>query len=188
VETFPNPTGTIDLADSLGNDLGSCVIDTLGNCSIAFNADQVSLPSDQNGPYTFTVTASYSGDDNYSPSSTSFDQTVDCETYTSTDDPTYDYTDEFDASGNYWYDSCEETQATTTYNCEGNQIGDPSTSTTNCGTQECGDDGVALIECDCSNDFEVEANEWTCDHGDYYGNYYYDGYYCGTLSSDESCI
>jgi hypothetical protein len=122
------------------------------------------------------MVATYSGDSNYDSATFDFSQTVDCETYQQSDDPTYDYQDTFDSSGNYWYDIWQEYQETTTYNCLDDQI-DQTDPEIREGTQACNVISVSTA-CDCDYGAVVEQDEYGCVHGDYWNNEYYNGYSC----------
>ena len=178
-ESLPDPTGTIALTDSVGNYLGNCEVNSEGSCSFEFSADQLSLPSDAQGNIEYSMTATYSGDSNYAKSTYQFIQTVTCETYQTTGNDTYDYQDEFNSSGNYWYDNWQENEETTTHNCQNTQIGQ-STSQIDSGSYVC---SAVNYQLSCYDGYEVEADEYECHNGYHWNNWYYTGYYC---ASDES--
>jgi len=174
--TAPVPTGTISLSDTIGNDISSCTINTDGSCTFSFFVDDLTLPNDAQNNIDFVMVATYSGDSNYDSATFDFSQTVDCETYQQSDDPTYDYQDTFDSSGNYWYDIWQEYQETTTYNCLDDQI-DQTDPEIREGTQACNVISVSTA-CDCDYGAVVEQDEYGCVHGDYWNNEYYNGYSC----------
>jgi hypothetical protein len=111
-----------------------------------------------------------------------FSQVVDCQTYPLADSGTYDYQDYEDASvyPPYWYVSWIENQQTTTYNCLGNQIGDPTTNDVGDGTYAC---VLVNYSLSCDEDGnEIEDDEYQCTDGDQSTDeltgWYYTGYVC----------
>lgn len=181
--TPPVPTGTITLTDSAGTNLGSCTFDSDGVCSFTFSPDMFPLPDDADGPYSYGMTASYEGDANYDPATATFSQTVNCETDVQ-DTDSYSYTDEEESNGAayYYVTAWVEDKTATTYNCLGNQIGDPTTSEIDSGTDDCSYTGYSYYECDDYGN-EWESDEYACSHGsegtvDDWTDYYPNGYIC----------
>jgi hypothetical protein len=180
----PVPTGTVSLTDSDGNDLGSCTFDSNGNCNFSFNVDMFSVPEDADGDVTISMTATYSGDDNYDAATATFNQVVDCETdEQDTDSYTYSDEEEEDSLGVLYYvTNSTEDQIATTYNCLQNQIGDPDTTEIDSGTQDCTLVGVYALSCDGDGN-EIESDLYACSHGDEgtvdeVTGYYYNGLTC----------
>lgn len=159
-ESVAAPTGTISLTDANGNYLGNCTLDSAGNCSFSFSSDQFSVPSDAQGNVSFSMTATYSGDSNYSSTTYPFSQTVDCETYQDENDE-YDYEPLEDSSAfpPYWYTYWTEDRTTTTYNCLGTQV-DQTTEEIDSGDSDC---TVVTYELECDEyGDELENDEYRC--------------------------
>jgi hypothetical protein len=128
--------------------MGSCTL-VSGACTFVFSADDFTIPEGESGDITYTMTASYSGDLNYDPSTDSFSQVVDCETYTEDGDSSYGYQDQYQVYGDFWYVDWTETTPVTTYNCAGDDL--KTTDSTNNGSYDCVRDGYDTSDeaCDC---------------------------------------
>jgi len=172
---YDTPTGSVTLADDEGDNYPGCTLNGSGTCTGTFSGNLFPiLPADQDGDQTFpfNMTATYSGDTNYSSATGTFSQTVDCDAYDDDEDE-YAYQDMYDPGTYSFYVDWAEYDVITTYTCQNTQVGDPDYEEIDDGSYACD-----YVDSDfyCDGVYEWEADEYACDDGGEY-NYYWSDWY-----------
>jgi hypothetical protein len=172
---YDTPTGSVTLADDEGDNYPGCTLNGSGTCTGTFSGNLFPiLPADEDGDQTFpfNMTATYSGDSNYSSATGTFSQTVDCDSYDDDEDE-YAYQDMYDPGTYSFYVDWAEYDVTTTYTCQNTQVGEPDYDEIDDGSYACD-----YVDSDfyCDGTYEWESDEYACDDGGEY-NYYWSDWY-----------